>query len=165
MLRLILLRHAKAVREHEAPSDKERGLTDRGLRDAHAAAKALCGLNLQPQVAIVSGARRTRETAAPVCEALGLVPHVREDLYLVEADRIWSAARGCGADRVLVIGHNPGLHDLVVDLMNQTGERSAAERALRAGFPTAAFAAFDLSGEILEAAGPRLVAAWRPDKP
>lgn len=165
MLRLILLRHAKAVREHEAPSDHARTLTGRGRDDAAAASKALRALGLRADALLASTAARTRETAEAVAGELGLTPRLSQDLYLADPSRIWRHAAAAEADSVLIVGHNPGLHELVVELLDQSGERSAAERALRDGLPTAGFAAFDLTGDVLEAAGPRLVAAWRPEKP
>ena len=62
MRTLILLRHAKAVRAHEADSDEARALTPRGRRDAAAAGAAMAEGALKPALALVSTAQRTRET-------------------------------------------------------------------------------------------------------
>ena len=71
MRTLILMRHAKAVKASEAPSDETRGLTGRGERDAAEPRGALAGFGLAPQLALVSSARRTRETAAIVLAMVG----------------------------------------------------------------------------------------------
>ena len=68
--RLILLRHAKAVREHEAPSDFERGLTERGLNDAAAAGAAIAAVGWDVDVALASPAARTLQTLRTVAPVL-----------------------------------------------------------------------------------------------
>lgn len=165
MKTLILLRHAKAVREHEAPSDRARRLTGRGRRDAAAAGQALKDAGLMPDFALVSAAQRTRETAFLALEQFApLDARVDEMLYLSEPDTLWNAARDCGGETVLVIAHNPGLHALVAMLVAQAHDNSRTARALVANFPTAAFAAFSVGGDSLRAAGPALLAAWRPER-
>jgi len=165
MKTLILMRHAKAVREHEAPSDQARRLTGRGRRDAEAAGAALTAEGLKPDVALVSAAQRTRETAfLALAHISPITARVDETLYLAAPETIWAAALASGGETVLVIGHNPGLQELAADLVRQASDRSRAARETSENFPTAAFAAFEVSGETRAAAGPRLLAAWRPPR-
>jgi phosphohistidine phosphatase len=162
---LILLRHAKAVRDHEAPSDEARALTARGIADATKAGQEIAALGLGPQVALVSAAIRTRQTWAALAPALpNCAPQFESALYLAPMQRIWASARGAltAHDSVLVIGHNPGLHDLIAELVAQTHDHSRPALALIEHLPTAAFAAFAIEGDVVEAAAPRLLAAWQP---
>ncbi len=160
---LILMRHAKAVREHEAPSDMARALTERGQEDAAEAGRALARAGLIPDRVIVSTALRTRETFLAAAVALNH-PHVRllDRLYAAEPGVIWGEAVRAGGARVLVVGHNPGLQALAAALVGHAHDRSAPARRLSEHLPTAAFAAFTLTGSTLEAPGPALVAAWAP---
>lgn len=160
---LILMRHGKAVRDHEAPSDRARGLTDRGRNEAASIGAQIAQAGLAIDLALVSPARRTQETFEALQSTLGHTPaRTLEGLYMADAEDIFASAQACGAAHVLVIGHNPGLHDLVRRLLAQSYEHSALAQDLSAHFPTSAFAAFALSGDVLEAAGPRLLAAGRP---
>ncbi len=166
MKTLILLRHAKAVRDHEAPSDRARVLTSRGRRDAAAAGAALSAAGLKPDFALISPAARTRETAhIALGDVAPLDTRVDEELYLCEPETIWAAARGIAADVVIVVGHNPGLHALAAHLVAQSHDNSRTARALREDFPTSAFAAFSIDGDSIEAPGARLIASWRPERP
>jgi phosphohistidine phosphatase SixA len=77
---------------------------------------------------------------------------------------MWQAFFDVPAERVIIIGHNPGLAELVSMLIAQAHDNSPAARDFMGHFPTAAWAAFELSGEAMRAAGPRLIAAWKPLK-
>jgi phosphohistidine phosphatase len=161
---LILQRHAKAVRDHEAPSDRARALTERGREDAAEAGRQLARFGLgAADAALVSPAERTRQTAE-IAGAIYPPGETRflEALYLADARAIFALAVESGADTVWVVGHNPGLHDLVRVLLEAAQDHSKLARVLAEHVPTAAFAAFDLSGETFEAPGPRLLAAWTP---
>lgn len=163
---LILLRHGKAVRETEAPTDEARRLTERGLRDAAEAGARIAAAGLRPSVVLVSPAQRTRETAAKAMAALpGATAAITDALYMAAPETIWAAAEAAfagGAETVLVVGHNPGLSELTAELIDQDNDGSRLARDLRDGLSTAAFAAFDIRGDVLDAAAPRLLAGWRP---
>lgn len=135
--RLVVLRHAKA----EQPGildDHERALTGRGRRDARAAGEWLAGHGLVPELVVCSTARRARETWDGVQAGLGAVPEVRYEpgLYAAPVARLlqvlWAVPDT--AVRVLLVGHNPGVHELVQELAAPT---PVAE------FPTAALAVLD----------------------
>jgi phosphohistidine phosphatase len=159
---LILMRHGKAVRDDEAPSDWERGLTPRGRRDARAAGERLAEAGLIPARILVSGARRTRETHEALAESLPGPFELSDGLYMASAKAIWTAATAAGDGAVMVIGHNPGIQELVASLVDQSHERSPAANAIRLSLPTAAYAAFSIAGSTRDAAGPRLLSAWSP---
>lgn len=164
MRTLILMRHAKAVRAHEAENDKARGLTERGKREAATAGAALEDAGLKPALALVSTAQRTRETAAHGLSNFALETRFEEALYHAAPESIWDAFAACEDKSVVVIGHNPGIAELVSSLVRQAHDGSKLARDFSGHFPTAAFAAFDVKGELLRAAGPRLIAAWKPER-
>lgn len=159
---LILLRHGKAVREHEAADDKSRGLTERGRRQAAEAGAALAKAGLAPDRILVSGALRTRQTYAALASVFTATPTFLDALYMGRAETVWDEAIRTGGKTVLVIGHNPGLHELAADLAGQSNDHSAPALGLRDRFPTSAYAAFSIAGPRRAAAGPRLLSAWAP---
>lgn len=164
MRELILMRHAKAVRIHEAPSDEARGLTGRGRRDAEAAGAAMEDADLKPQLALVSTAQRTRETAEQGLRNFALELRFEAALYHAAPEGIWDTFIASEADRVIVVGHNPGIGELASMLVHQSHDGSKLAREFSAHFPTAAFAAFEIKGDLMRAAGPRLIAAWKPER-
>ena len=162
MRTLILMRHAKAARAHEAPSDEARGLTERGRRDAEAAGAALAEAGLAPALALISSALRTRETAAHALKHFAVETRFEAALYNAAPEGVWDAFSASDAACVIVIGHNPGLGELASLLIRQAHDGSKLAREFAGNFPTAAFAAFEIGGDLMAAAGPRLIAAWTP---
>ena len=114
MRRLVLLRHAKAARE-AGGGDRERPLTRRGREDAARAGRYLVEENLLPNLAVVSDARRTRETLDCLMEASHRKFKVLIDpeLYLAEDFVLLSELHKTPelVQTMLVICHNPGLAD------------------------------------------------------
>ena len=164
MRTLILLRHAKAVRPHEAENDKARGLTGRGRREAAEAGAAMEAAGLKPALALVSTAERTRQTAAQALGGFSLERQFEEALYHAEPESIWDAFAASDAQSVVIVGHNPGIGELATMLVHQAHDGSRMARDLAGHFPTAAFAAFEIRGDVLTAAGPTLLAAWKADR-
>lgn len=164
MRTLILLRHAKAVRAHEAPSDEERGLTPRGRREAALAGAAMEDAGLKPSLALVSPAQRTRETAESGLQNFALEVRYDDALYHAAPENIWDAFADSDAASVVIVGHNPGLGDLTSLLIHQSHDGSKLAREISGRFPTSAFAAFEVKGDLMRAAGPRLIAAWTPER-
>ena len=144
MHRLHLLRHAKSVWD-EAVEDHERPLSRRGRDAARRVAETLPAALGAIDLVLCSTALRTRETAELVLAGFGPPPPrilYEDGLYL--AGRAALLRRLCllgESDRaVMVIGHNPGLHDLALALASLDSPRY---RALAAGkFPTTARASF-----------------------
>src|SRR5438132_314146 len=114
-MRLMLLRHAKSEKAEPGMRDQERGLTARGRRDALAIGAYLARHALVPDLVLASPAQRTRETWERLGPALGGEVPLRFDerLYNAGADTILAVARqsSSAARALLVIGHNPGLHE------------------------------------------------------
>lgn len=140
MRQLILLRHAKAVAADEADDDFERGLAPRGREDAPVVAAALAAEGAAPEIVLVSDAKRTRETweLASASFPKAKVKYLRS-LYLCAAETLMTEAEKTGADSVMIVAHNPGLHELASRFAHRS---NPLEVKLRAKFPTAAGAIF-----------------------
>ncbi len=68
------------------------------------------------------------------------------------------------AESVVIVGHNPG-HRFSCTIVITLADGTKLARELSGHFPTAAFAAFEVQAAIsLRAAGPRLLAAWKPPR-
>lgn len=136
-----LLRHAKS---DWGPSDKrdfDRGLNARGRRGA-----ALMGAHVREQGVnwdrlIASPARRVQLTLESA--AIGPAPEWDERLYLASTDAIYHVLHEASGDAVLIAGHNPGLGDMILDLVAPSNENALFDEA-RLKFPTAAFAVLEL---------------------
>ena len=144
MRRLMLLRHAKSDWSEPGQRDHERALSQRGRKAAPRMGKYMIQRGLVPDSAIVSGARRTRETWELMREKLG-DPPVRFEERIYEAspiailDVIQETPRAAKA--VLVVGHNPGLQTLAMSLIGSGDIETRARLADK--FPTAGLAVID----------------------
>jgi phosphohistidine phosphatase len=147
-MRLILLRHAKAEKAEPGMPDRDRTLDERGIGDAAKLGVYMAHHALRPDRALVSDARRTRETWDGVCTAWPTPPSVSYETALYNAGReaiIDVIRKGAGkAAAVLVIGHNPGLHD-AARLLIASGDVAARER-LNEGLPTSGLLVIDFAG-------------------
>jgi phosphohistidine phosphatase len=148
---LLLMRHAKSSWDDPKLSDHARPLNTRGRHAAAAMRRAMRDLGLSPDVALVSSARRTLQTLEAL-EPWDETPLVEpmDALYLATAPQILSVLRGVAetARSVLVIGHNPGLHELAMLLVGAQGMTLGgnAVRRLAEGYPTGALAEFSVAG-------------------
>lgn len=149
MKRLYLLRHAKSSWDDPSLPDFDRPLTKRGRQAAKAIGRYLAAENLRPHAALCSSARRTRDTWRHVSARWDDPPPVRHEngLYLAEPAAILKllSALGSEADRVIVIGHNPGMEALATALTSN--RRSPDFDRMRAKYPTGGLALFDLAIE------------------
>ena len=145
MLQLIVFRHAKASRE-PGIADHDRPLTDRGRRDARRMGGWLAAENLVPDLALISDSKRTRQTFDLARTAFPVRMRTVSDpeLYHASEAYILTVLRHVqpGPTRVLLCGHNPGLHDFTTGVVG-SADRPPLE-LFRAGFPTAAIAVLDL---------------------
>ena len=149
MDRLILFRHGKAENESASGEDFDRHLAKRGVKDSAEMAESLARLGLIPDLVLISPSARTRETWAAAEAAFPDVEaRLEPDLYHAEAGAIREVAERAGASyrAVMVVGHNPGLQELAVDLLREgCAPPSLVARAQRR-FPTAAAAVFLIDG-------------------
>ncbi|HEY7992162.1 MAG TPA: histidine phosphatase family protein [Stellaceae bacterium] len=124
MSELYLLRHAKAVPQGGIMRDADRPLEERGRAGARAVAKYLKKWKIAPELVLCSPALRTRETLDLVSEGIAPAPQIEYEngLYLASADRLLERVREVpdAVERVMLIGHNPGLHELAQWLADGT---------------------------------------------
>lgn len=123
---LFLLRHAKSDWGSPALADRDRPLAGRGRTAAAAMARYLHAQHIHPDLALCSPARRTRETLDIIAPSLGdgVQTAFEEDLYGADADELLARLRALPAaiGSAIVVGHNPGIHELALLLIGETGE-------------------------------------------
>ena len=154
MRRLMLLRHAKT--ETDAPSgrDQDRRLDQRGQRDAAQMGNWIASHPPVPEAVLVSHAVRARQTwdlawqamkdrvAAPEVEIL-------PELYGADPAQILETIRTATIPtdpaQLLLVGHNPGMHELALALTG-SGD-AAARRELARHLPTSGLAILDFDIE------------------
>jgi phosphohistidine phosphatase len=157
MLRLLLLRHAKAEQD-SGEGDFARALTARGRDDAMKMGHALDTHAYIPDLVLCSPAKRTVETWELVEPELAKTPRVEflKSLYLASPRKIFDAIGVQDAPAVMVVGHNPGLEDLADRLSRKPEAKAEAERreTMRDKFPTCALAVLDFDAAAWSAIGP-----------
>lgn len=121
MKTLIVMRHAKSSWEQPALADIDRPLNKRGRRDAPFMGKMLQLKGVRPGIIFASPAVRTLSTAQSVAEELEYpVDHIKTEkgLYEASAQQVLDIVQSWTdpVDNVLLIGHNPGLTDMVNQL-------------------------------------------------
>lgn len=164
---LLLFRHAKSSRDDPDFDDFDRPLAERGVKDAPLMGRELAARGWIPQLALVSPAARTTETWKLASAGMNPPPKVRspESLYLATSSRILSeiAKTPETVERLVVVGHNPGMEELSRMLAGQRSD-AAARRLVDEKFPTGALARFTFSGEWkdLAAGGTALTHFLRP---
>jgi len=150
MKRLILMRHAKTEPWTEGVDDHGRGLMPSGREEAKEVAHMLRQKGWRPDLVLASTARRTRETLALLSDVLPECDfRFNDDLYLA-TDRgitdILDSLKEAGC--IMLIGHNPGLHDLCIRMVREGGasDQQAMTR-LAQELPTGAAALFETKEE------------------
>jgi phosphohistidine phosphatase len=140
---LHLLRHAKSSWKEDI-ADRERPLNRRGREAARLVGRHLPAAVGAIDVVLCSSAVRTRETLDLALAGFAPRPRcmIEDELYLADRDKLVERLQ-CLAEsdvNALVIGHNPGLHELALALAEPDNPRI---RSLAAGkFPTAARISF-----------------------
>lgn len=159
MKTLLILRHAKSSWSNMRLSDHDRPLNDRGRRDAPRMGQLLRDEDLIPDLIITSSAERALTTAELVAlncgyeEALLVTRH----LYHAGPEEYVEVLREQGgeAHTVMVVGHNPGMEDLL-DYLTGEDERMPTAALAQVSLPLGAWREMDL-----EVSG-TLQNLWRP---
>jgi len=143
MLRLSLLRHAKAAPADAPEDDFERPLTKSGIEDAAQIGKYLKRHKLGPDLVLCSGAERARSTLDCVLAELGdPAPKVEYDnsLYHPSSANLLKLIQNIGKvpKHVMIVGHNPELHSLCVEIVGDGRPKEVA--SLSRKFPKAGLA-------------------------
>jgi phosphohistidine phosphatase len=159
MKTLLLMRHAKSSWKDDGLKDRKRPLSKRGKKNAPLMGELIKEKELVPQLILCSTAVRARQTAEIVAAACGCAGEIRylDELYMAEADEIIDQIRQVPDDfeRIMVIGHNPGLES-VLPLLTRTV----------ISLPTAAIADLSLPisqwKELNKKTHAELIDLWRP---
>jgi phosphohistidine phosphatase len=161
MQRLILFRHAKTENRAASGADFDRALVERGRADAKRMGERLAAAGLAPDLVLLSTALRARETWACARDSFPRARiDIREGLYDATPEEVAAELEHgvAAADTVMVIGHNPSLQELAVNLLVDGGGSAMDIETLSSGFPTATAAVIALDG----AGGARLEALLHP---
>ncbi len=137
---LTLLRHAKSSWDNPALADHDRPLAPRGRRAATLIATYLRDEHLPVSLVLCSSAVRTRETVELVSPPGEI--EIEDELYGASADQLLERLRRVPEqiDAVMLVGHNPAMHELAVALAADPGE------LVHDKFPTAALATLTVPG-------------------
>jgi phosphohistidine phosphatase len=171
MRRLMLLRHAKTERAEPGQRDRDRKLTKRGRADAPTLGAYLAHHNLIPDLALVSPAARAQQTWDLVTEAFAKAPRAQIDerIYNTSPQKLLQiAAEPRKANKLLIVGHNPSLHEFAVQLIASSDVKVREE--LHEKLPTSGLVVLDLpiedwaelrphSARLERFVTPRLIAA------
>ena len=159
MKTLLALRHAKSSWEERGLRDHDRPLNPRGARDAPRMGRLMVEEDLVPERILSSTAVRALSTAELAAAEFdeGVEIETTRDLYLASPHTYIEVVQEMAGDvdRVMVVGHNPGISALVTLLTGECEE-----------MPTAALAAIELDIETWDdldsGVGGALVGFWRP---
>ncbi|WP_336986917.1 SixA phosphatase family protein [Altererythrobacter aquiaggeris] len=149
MKTLGLLRHAKSDWDDLAKRDFDRGLNARGRRGAALMGRHVAGQEIVWAQVLASPAERVRQTIAEALPDADVTWDQR--VYLASSATLMELIREAGGDNdtLLLVGHNPGLQDLIFDIVPPSQETDLFDEA--AGkFPTATHAVLELD-----------IASWR----
>jgi len=139
---LAILRHAKAAPDLPGGNDFDRPLDERGREDARRLGQELKRRGKRFDLVLASAAVRVRETVEELGAGYGEQLPVRfePELYGATASTLLQLIRAIPDEfrAPLVVGHNPTLQQIVLDLTDSDPQGRRAEVA--AGFPTAALA-------------------------
>jgi len=139
---LLLLRHAKSDWGDPSLADIDRPLSSRGEKAARRIGGHLAEAGLAPDLVLCSPARRTRDTLELMQRHAGLTLRtvIEPGLYLAEPQAVLRLVRAVEdrVERLMLVGHDPGLPGLAIALTK--GQRDALTERLAAKFPTGALA-------------------------
>ncbi len=148
MKRLTVLRHAKSSWDDDRLGDFDRPLNDRGWKAARRVGRQLKEKGTHFDLCLASTAARVRETLDGVGEAYGgTLPfpiRFEQQIYLATVEALVGLVRGLPDDSgaVLLVGHNPGLERLLVELSSD--DKHGLRDKVAHKYPTAALAVLDL---------------------
>ena len=150
MKKLTLLRHAKSSWDDTVSRDFDRPLNDKGKKASKAIGTFIKRRELDFDLVLASPAVRVIETLEFVEETAdsSWEPEWERKIYLASSVTLMDVLRGIDADtdHILMVGHNPGLEDLVFDLVPDDGS-SKARDMVEKKYPTAALAEMRLDIE------------------
>ena len=147
MRRLILFRHAKAEASEPGMKDRDRVLVERGRKDAAKIGAYMAGHGIIPDKVVISPAARTQETWKHAASAFRPSPAAMsvEAIYDATPHALLAIIKvsPTPAHTLLIVGHNPGLHEVALMLI-ASGDIETRER-LREKLPTAGLIIIDFA--------------------
>lgn len=168
MKTLMVLRHAKASQEDRFAVDFDRPLTPRGRKQALALGRMMRASDLAFDAIVASPAVRVVETIAGVMEGIGarFDPVYDRRLYSASPKALIEVIQGTDdkVGRLLIVGHNPGLHQLLLSLAQD--DREGLRGDIASGYPTATLAELCFAVDRWRDVGPRsgsIVSLIRPE--
>lgn len=163
--RLLIMRHGKSDWDTGCHSDFERPLAKRGQKAVKRMGQWLIQQELAPDHIISSPANRAQQTAIRICQAIKVAESTinwEPRVYGAEMETLLDVLTACPQEkqRIILIGHNPGLEMLVRYLAGETFETSHDNNPM----PTAALAALDMPDNwgSLDAGAGQLISIIRP---
>ena len=146
MKRLTILRHAKSSWNDPHLEDFNRPLNERGWKSARRVGRELEKRGVKFDLIIASPAARVRETIDGLTEKLALNVEIRFEprMYAASEEMLLAIVRDIreSSHTPLLVGHNPGLQQLIVALTHNDGDE--LRRSVERKFPTAALAQVEL---------------------
>ncbi len=169
MKTLTLLRHAKSGWDDPVARDFDRPLNAKGIRAAMAMGRKAAEDGLAADRLIASPAARVQQTLDAFFEGLGrtIEPIWDRRIYLASSSTLLDIIRETPAEveSLMLVGHNPGLEDLILDLVTDDGN-SPLRDIVESKYPTACLARMSWDGSdwasLGSASGMRLNALTRP---
>jgi phosphohistidine phosphatase len=162
---LLIMRHGKSDWNTGSQSDFERPLAKRGLKAVKCIGKWLIQQKFTPDHIISSPANRAQQTAIGICRKLKLDESSitwEPRIYAADMQTLIDVLAACPSEKqkVMLIGHNPGLEMLVCYLAGETFETSQGHNPM----PTAALASLDMpdNWEDLGAGAGKLISIIYP---
>ena len=149
MKTLYAMRHAKSSWKDPSLADFDRPLARRGEEAARHIARVLAVAEPRPELALCSTAARAAQTWEVIAAHLGYSIPISflGELYGASSTTLLNVLQGVprNVGSVLLVGHNPGMQDLIITLSED--DESDAARQVRLHFPTAALATLRVPGE------------------
>ncbi|HET7710110.1 MAG TPA: histidine phosphatase family protein [Sphingomicrobium sp.] len=149
MKQLAILRHAKSDWGNPGLTDFDRPLNKRGRKAAKKVGRELHSRGLTFDQIVCSPAARARETVERFAIGFEGVPEVRfePNLYMCSTGTLISVINALPDDArtVMIVGHNPGFHDIVLRMTKPDGD--GMREKVGANYPTGAFALIDFPVE------------------
>ena len=146
MRTLTLLRHAKSGWDAPVARDFDRALNARGRKAARAMGREMRRLDLGFDLILASPAARVTETLTELAQGYGGAVGTRfdESVYLAPVETLLALVRAAddAVERLLLVGHNPGLAELALLL----GTGGALDDQVAFKYPTGALADLDFAG-------------------
>ena len=149
MKQLAILRHAKSDWGNPGQTDFERPLNKRGRKAAKKVGRVLREQGLTFDAIVSSPATRAKETVERFAIGYESLPrlHFEPAIYLSSTGTLIGIINGLpeDAETVMIVGHNPGFHDIVLRMTKENG--NGLREKVGANYPTGAFALIDFAVE------------------